>query len=204
MLKSFIFDLGNVLLLFSHDRMYAQVAGLCGREPGEIRDAFLNEDLGIRLERGEISELELQNRLERRFGVTFEREALFRAMADIFTPNSEMLAIVDELKRQGFRLVLLSNTNSLHIRWIESQYEVLSKFDACVLSHEVGALKPDPKIYAAAIECANHPADECFYTDDIGTYVAAGRECGLHAEVFVGSGGFREQAARHGVDVSVI
>ena len=202
MLKAFIFDLGNVLLLFSHDRMYAQVAELCGKAAGDVRDAFLSDDLGPRFESGQISESELQIHLEQRIGVRLEREPLHRAIADIFTPNDEMLQVVDELRRQDFRLVLLSNTNSIHIRWIESQYDVLSKFDACVLSHEVGALKPDPRIYAAALAHTNCPPNECFYTDDIGTYVAAGREIGLHAEVFHTAGGFGEQISRLGVEVS--
>lgn len=200
-LKAFIFDLGNVLLLFSHDRMYAQVAALCGQSPDEVRRSFLLDDLGERFERGAFTEDELQRELERRLGARFERHALLRAIGDIFTPNVAMLRLVDELRRQGYRLVLLSNTNSVHVRWIRSQYDVLSKFDACVLSHEVGALKPEPAIYAAAIACAGCAPEECFYTDDIGTYVAAGRKSGLCAEVFTGAGEFREHAARFGVEL---
>jgi putative hydrolase of the HAD superfamily len=200
-LKAFIFDLGNVLLLFSHERMYAQVAALCGRRPDELRRAFAADDLGARFERGEFTEEVLQQELERRVGAPFERHALHRAIADIFTPSDEMLRIVDDLRRQGFRLVLLSNTNSIHIRWIESQYDVLGRFDACVLSHEVGALKPERVIYAAAIGRAGCAPGECFYTDDVGSYVAAARECGLHAEVFTGPAAFLEQAARCGVEL---
>jgi putative hydrolase of the HAD superfamily len=163
-LKAFIFDLGNVLLLFSHDRMYAQVAELCGRDASDVRRAFLSDDLGTRFERGECSEAELQIELERRIGARFERDDLHRAIADIFTPNEDMLRFVDALREQGYQLVLLSNTNSIHIRWIESQYDVLSKFDACVLSHEVRAMKPEPAIYAAAIERAI-TRSRVFYTD---------------------------------------
>ena len=76
--------------------------------------------------------------MERRRGPEFECGPLHRAIADIFTPNEPMLRFVDELKQRGYRLVLLSNTNSIHIRWIRSNYDVLTKFDACVLSYEVG------------------------------------------------------------------
>lgn len=201
MLKAFIFDLGNVLLLFSHDRMFAQVAALCGQAPETVRQSFLQDELGTRFERGAVTEDELQRELERRLGARFEREALERAIADIFTPNVEMLRLVDQLRHRGYRLVLLSNTNAIHVRWIRSEYDVLSKFDACVLSHELGALKPEPAMYAAAIACSGFTPAECFYTDDIGTYVAGGRKSGLHAEVFTGAGEFREHVRRFGVEL---
>lgn len=201
MLKAFIFDLGNVLLLFSHQRMFEQIGALCGREAAEVRQALVSDDLGDQFERGGLTEDELQAELERRLGIGFDRESLHRAIADIFTPNEPMLRYVDELKQRGYRLVLLSNTNSIHVRWIESNYDVLSKFDACVLSHEVGALKPERAIYDAAIDCANFPPGECFYTDDIEAYVSGGRECGLNAEVFTGPHEFREQLSRLGVEL---
>lgn len=200
-LRAFIFDLGNVLLLFSHQRMFEQIGALCDRGAADVREALIQDDLGSRFERGGLSEDELQAELERRLGTQFERESLHRAISDIFTPNEPMLRFVAELKQCGYRLVLLSNTNSIHIRWIESNYEVLSQFDACVLSHEVGALKPERAIYDVAIACANSSPSECFYTDDIEAYVSGGRNCGLQAEVFTGPHEFREQIAKLGVEL---
>jgi len=202
MLKAFIFDLGNVLLLFSHERMFAQVGALCGKSAEEVRRVFIEDDLGTRFERGNLSEAQLRGELERRLDATFASSELDRALGDIFTPNEPMLEIVSALRRQGFRLVLLSNTNSIHVRWIESNYDVLSRFDSCVLSYQVGAVKPEPAIYAAAINCANCSPDECLYTDDISAYVDAGREAGLNAEVFSNAASFREHAHRHGVVIS--
>lgn len=202
MIKAFIFDLGNVLLPFSHERMYAQVGALCGHEAETVRRAFLEGGLAVEFERGAISESALQTELERRLAARFERDALHRAVGDIFTPDERMLRLVDELRAQGFRLVLLSNTNSVHVRWIESRYPVFEKFDACVFSHRVGALKPEPAIYAEAIRCAGCPPAECFYTDDIEAYVVAGRAAGLDAEVFTTAVAFRGQVLRRRVQLS--
>lgn len=201
MIESFIFDLGNVLLPFSHDRMYAQVAAVCGRDPTAVRHAFLKDDLAIGFERGACSEPEFQRELERRLECSFESDALHQAVADIFSPDQSMLRFVDLLRERGFRLVLLSNTNSVHVRWIESQYSVFEKFDACVFSHRVGALKPEPAIYTEAIRCANCAPGECFYTDDIEAYVVAGRAAGLDAEVFTTSEAFRAQLLRRGIQL---
>ncbi len=202
MLKAFIFDLGNVLLLFSHQRMFAQVGALCGKSGDDVRRVFIDDDLGTRFERGDVSETELRAELQRRLDATFDRDQLDRALGDIFTPNEPMLRIVDELRRRGFRLVLLSNTNSIHVRWIQSHYDVLGKFDDCVLSYEVRAVKPEAAIFQRAIDCARCTPSECFYTDDIADYVAAGRRSGLNSGVFTDATTFRQQLVEYGVDLA--
>jgi HAD superfamily hydrolase (TIGR01509 family) len=45
-------------------------------------------------------------------------------------------------------------------------------------------MKPDPKIYRAAIERAGCLPGECFYADDIAAYVEAARAVGLDAVQF--------------------
>lgn len=204
MLKAFIFDLGNVLLPFSHERMYAQVAALCARDAGAVRRAFLEGDLAVEFERGAVSEEELRVALERRLETVFDGEELQRAIADIFTPDVEMLGLVDVLRSRGYRLVLLSNTNSIHVRWIEREYRVFEKFDACVFSHRVGVMKPEAAIYAEAVGHASCAAGECFYTDDIEAYVMAGRAAGLDAEVFTSASAFCEQLRRREIALSVV
>lgn len=202
MLRTFIFDLGNVLLPFSHDRMYAQVAALCGCDAVSVHRAFDQGGLAQQFDCGALSEADFQSELEQRLHTRFERDALHRALADIFSPDNVMLQYVDLLRRRGYRLVLLSNTNSVHVRWIESQYPVFEKFDACVFSHRVRALKPEPAIYAEAIRFANCAPAECFYTDDIEAYVVAGRAAGLDAEVFTTPVAFRGQLLRRQVQLS--
>jgi putative hydrolase of the HAD superfamily len=199
--KAFIFDLGNVLLPFSHERMYAQVAALCGADAAAVRHAFAHNDIAVRFERGACSEPEFQHELEQRLDFSFDRHALQRAVADIFNPDVTMQRFVDQLRQRGLRLVLLSNTNSVHVRWIESHYSVFDKFDACVFSHLVGALKPEPAIFAEAIRRAECAPAECFYTDDIEAYVVAGRMAGLDAEVFTSSEAFRNHVLQRGISL---
>ena len=46
-------------------------------------------------------------------------------------------------------------------------------FDVVTLSFRVGAMKPDPKIYAAAAEAAHVRPEEIFFMDDTAGHVAA-------------------------------
>ncbi len=88
------------------------------------------------------------------------------------------------LKKKGVRLVLLSNTSPAHYDFLTARLPILDLFDAKILSFEVGALKPHPHIYSAAIEAAQCSPQECFYTDDIPEYIIAARTHGIDAEIF--------------------
>jgi putative hydrolase of the HAD superfamily len=82
---------------------------------------------------------------------------------------------------------------------IRARYPILRHFDAYVLSYEVGAMKPEPRIYAAAIEAAQCAPQECFFTDDIPEYVEGARQAGIDAVVFEGAEALERELRARGV-----
>ncbi|HET6326820.1 MAG TPA: HAD family phosphatase [Planctomycetaceae bacterium] len=183
-IRTLLIDLGNVLVFFSHEQMCAQIAEVCGAPVADLERLLLEQHLQRRFERGEISEHEFRSALEAEFGRSLDPGALKRAAADIFTLNEPMVPLLDRWKRDGYRLVLLSNTCVTHYEWVREQFDLLDRFDHCVLSYEVGAVKPEDAIFQAALATIDCSPDECFYTDDIADYVARGRSFGLRAEIF--------------------
>jgi putative hydrolase of the HAD superfamily len=198
-IRTFLFDMGNVLVHFSHDRMCAQIGALCGRTGGDIRNLLLDSGLQWEFERGRVSVEDFCLGLGKAAGFSFDLEALKFAGSDIFHLNEPMLPILDALRARGHRLVLLSNTSIAHFEFVQREYDVLERFDDFVLSYRVGALKPDEAIYRAALEAIHCPPGECFYTDDIAAYVEAARGYGLQAEVFTDATTLRDQLSRRGI-----
>ncbi|MEZ5942969.1 MAG: HAD family phosphatase [Planctomycetaceae bacterium] len=184
-IKTILFDMGNVLVFFSHERMCRQIGELCGRSPENIRELLMGSDLQWNFERGRLTEEEFCESLSERVRHEFELDALREAASDIFVAHDEIEPILRGLKQNNYRLVLLSNTSISHFNWIQDRYNILEHFDDFTVSYEADAIKPEPGIYHRAlsmIQCAPH---ECFYTDDIAEYVEAGRQHGLQAEVFL-------------------
>jgi len=201
MIKTFLFDLGNVLVDFSHDQMCRQMGEVCHVSPDQMKAFLFGDDYHLEFERGRVSAEEFHRGIEQHFATSIEAETLRVASADIFTVKPDMLAVLRSLRSQSFRLVMLSNTNSLHFEHIRNNFDLVKYFDDFVLSYEVGAAKPEPDIYQAALtKIACEPAG-CFYTDDIPDYVAAAREFGLQAEVFTDSEQFIAHLAERGVQV---
>lgn len=183
-IRTFLFDLGNVLLHFSHDRMWRQLADLCDFAVPETQSLIERHDLANEFERGRLSEADFHDRLQEMTNSRFERAAFRTALADIFELNTPMPDLLDRLRAEGYRLILLSNTNETHLAWVRERFTVLEHFDDLVLSFRVGVMKPEPEIYEAALRVIDCSPEECFYTDDIMANIHAGRGFGLQAELF--------------------
>lgn len=203
MIRTFIFDMGNVLVRFSHERMCEQIGALCGKSGPEIRACLIDTGLQWEFERGQCNEKTFHQRLEAATSRRIPIDELRHAASDIFEPNEEVVAIVRGLKSAGHRLVLLSNTSIAHYEFIRSRWDLLEPFDEFVLSYEVGAIKPEPAIFKAALAAIRCLPDEAFYTDDIPAYVEAGRRHGLDAEVFTTAHELRAQLAARRIDLCV-
>lgn len=186
MIRTILFDMGNVLINFSHDRMCDQLGRLIQKTGKDVHAWLLDSGRQWDYEKGLITPQRFHEMFQAWGEAAIDEAVLHRAGSDIFTFNPAILPVLKVLKQGGYRLVLMSNTNEVHFHWVRREYPVLDGFDDFVLSYEVGAMKPDPKIFEAAkakIDC--QPA-ECFYTDDIPEYIDAARQFDFDAEVFTG------------------
>ena len=201
MLRTCLFDMGNVLVFFSHDQMCEQMGRLCGLSGSEIQRLLIESGRQWDYERGWLNPAQFHDWFRKVTGAEVGLPDLIQASSDIFQLNEPIVPILDRLKERGLRLVLLSNTCQTHFEWVRDHFDVLQRFDGFVTSYQAGAIKPEPAIFRAALDqigCAPH---ECFYTDDIATYVHAGREFGLQAETFIGVPDLIEQLRGLGTNV---
>ena len=184
MIRTFLFDMGNVLAFFSHDRMCEQMGALCGRTREEIQALLIDSGKQWEFERGQLSAEEFHQWFEEAAGQSVSYPDLVRAGSDIFELNASIVPVLDTLKDRGHRLVLLSNTCISHFEFIWNEYEVLQRFDDFATSYKAGAIKPERPIFDLALSKIQCAPEEAFYTDDIADYVNVARGMGIQAEVF--------------------
>lgn len=184
MIKAVIFDLGRVIVPFDFARGYSRIAALTGLDQVEIPERIRPTGLVDRLESGTIEPREFVSRISEVLGLKCSYEEFCEIWSSIFLPATlipeEMLVKI----AARFRLVLLSNTNAIHFDMIRANYPHLRHFHALVLSHEVGAMKPSPRIYEQAVAAAGCRPEECFFTDDVAEYVEGARRYGIDAVQF--------------------
>ena len=82
-----------------------------------------------------------------------------------------------------FELILLSNTNELHIQWVEENIAVFSEFKACFdafyLSHEIELRKPDEAIYKFILNNHLRKPEEILFVDDTKANTEAAAKLGF-------------------------
>jgi glucose-1-phosphatase len=200
-IQTFLFDMGNVLVHFCHDRMCRQIGELCGRSSLDIRRWLIDSGLQWQFERGLVSPAEVHRQFESSMSARVDIEQLAFAASDIFSLNTPLLPVLDALKSRGHRMVLLSNTNVWHYDLVQRRFDVLRFFDDFVLSFEVQAMKPDFPIFRRALEVIKCDPAKCFYTDDVSDYILAARQHGIDAEVFTDVATLTRQLAERGVEV---
>jgi putative hydrolase of the HAD superfamily len=153
-----ILDLGNVLVFHDNALLLGRLAARGGAGPeGERRLAeALSGPLALAINRGEIDRDEIRREVCRLAGADVPADEFFDLWSSHFRPNEEIFPRVEALSRE-LPLVLLSNTNALHWEFLRPRLPALARFRGMVLSHEVGAVKPEPAIYLRAASVAGVP-----------------------------------------------
>jgi glucose-1-phosphatase len=197
------FDLGKVLIDFDNNRMFRQMAEVAGVDPLAVKAVLMDNGLQGQYETGRISTPAFYETFCQQTGTRADFEALAKANGEIFWPIEPMQRLVRGLHGSGLRLGVLSNTNPNHWDYCYRHYPLLEEcFAVRVLSHRVGASKPDAAIFHAAAEMAGHAPAEIFFTDDLAENVASARAVGFDAVQFTSAPELIAALRQRGVEVA--
>jgi HAD superfamily hydrolase (TIGR01509 family) len=179
-IDAIIFDLGNVLLAFDESRAVERLAARTGRTRQQIDEYARGTPHVTELALGKVTKLRFFHTVAKdlAFDGTYGEFALL--WSEIFTPIDPMIALAESLKNRLPRL-LLSNTNAIHMDYVFEHYPFLQDFDAHVLSHEVGLLKPDPAIFQHALRTYGLTAARTVFLDDVAANAEVARHAGMQA-----------------------
>jgi FMN phosphatase YigB (HAD superfamily) len=188
-----LLDLGNVLVKIDLSRLGERVQSLTGIGPDQLRAAFAADNLFYRYESGHLGSVEFHAELCRRISREMPWDQFVAAWNSIFLPEP----ILDDelLTRLASKLDLwiISNTNPIHFDYIRENYDFFRHFRGFVLSHEAGALKPDPAIFAHAVERTGFEAARTLFVDDQSVNVEAACTLGFQAFQFLGAARIADQ-----------
>jgi glucose-1-phosphatase len=181
-LEALILDLGNVLVFHDNTLLFEKMASVFGTTRDAMR-ARLDDGLWEKVNTGRMRGDALRQELNERLDANVSEDVFYPLWNCHFTVHSKMVKKVESLVGK-YRLVLLSNTHDLHVRYLRPLLPVLEKFDGLVLSCEEGVMKPDAKIYELALGHAKCAPQNAVFFDDVDKYVQGAKAVGLNAFVF--------------------
>lgn len=141
-------------------------------------------------ERAEIGADEFDRRFAgeaRALGHDLDGHAVLAVLAGTVRPA--MVAAVDRLKADGFRLgCITNNVPSGHGAGMarsedahDELEQIFARFECVIESSKAGVRKPDPRIYLMMCEALGVSPELCVYLDDLGINCKPAAALGMHA-----------------------
>ncbi|HET7207306.1 MAG TPA: HAD family phosphatase [Terriglobales bacterium] len=200
-LRAIIFDIGRVLVRVDVARAMQGLASGTSLTPSELWSAIEKDPRWPDWQEGRIKPRDWYHHLANRLGggLTFEQftEVWNRALDPVPIHDDSLFKSLSP----RYRLALLSNTDPIHVRNLESTYSFFAYFPSRIYSCAVGASKPDPLIYREALRAVKARAEEALYIDDIAAYVEAAQRLGMKAIQFQSPAQLASALQSFGVDV---
>lgn len=98
--------------------------------------------------------------------------------------NEELVAYIEGKLRSKYKIGLISNSESAYLRKELDKYNIEPLFDTIIISSEVGAIKPQSKIFDMAFERLGCKPQEAIFIDDNPNYVKAAETLGIKGLVY--------------------
>lgn len=184
MISTIISDLGRVVVWFDNKVFYQRMTAYCSKSVDEIREIVHRNIEFIELfDQGALTPHEFYERAIGLLGARIGYDEFVPAYIDVFARNQPVIDLYKRLKGR-YKLILLSNTDPLRFGFVRKQFPDILFFDDYVLSYEVRALKPDPRIYREALKRAGAPPASCVFIDDMEENVRAAAALGLNTILY--------------------
>ena len=190
MVKNYIFDFGNVLAEFYHERLTAPfVDDLDMRK--YISDIVFDRSFWDGLDDGSVSDDDARAEIRKRISGDMQDVAIkvYDNWIESLTPVPHMQKLVEDIKNKGNKLYLLSNISVgfaegySRVKWIN---DLLSMFDGLVLTGKIGLVKPNRDVFEYLLDKYNLQADECIFIDDNEKNVCGAEVVGIKGYLFDG------------------
>ena len=178
-----ILDMGNVLLEWNKDKILRGVVKT-EKDYMILDKAIFQSGLWERLDLGTLTREELVLKVVSMIGSIYQEKVQevvwnWPSYIEIYT---EVFPILARLKEKGHRIFVLSNTSPVFYELLEEQLSPLNEIlDGFVLSCDIKAVKPDPKMFEEILHKYQLDPVNCIFLDDVKDNTKMAESLGIKA-----------------------
>lgn len=184
--RNIIFDLGGVVITLDKQEAIRRFRSLGLTDAEDRLDAYTQQGIFGEVEEGLITAEQFRVKLGElvHHDVTHEECAYAWLGYCGELPERNLTALV-KLREEGYRLILLSNTNPFMMEWGGSDrfdgqgHSLYHYFDGVYLSYQLHLLKPDPQFFSEVLMREKILPADTLFLDDGPRNVAAASQLGI-------------------------
>ncbi len=200
MIRTIIFDIGNVLAGFAWEAHYRRF-GYTGERLERLAEATVKSEAWNEYDRGVLTGEEV---LQKFIGNDPELEAdIRRVLTDVegmVVRYDYAIPWIEELKQKGYQTLYLSNFSERAADECAKSLDFLPHMDGGILSYREKVIKPMPEIYQLLIDRYHLIPEECVFLDDTQKNLTGAEVFGFHTILFRNQEQAREELRKLGVD----
>ena len=168
-IENIIFDLGNTLVYFDFCYFYDRIAHLEKKlNPSKFKKFIDDKKFGIKLTKGTLDHKTFFRILKKKFDLKIGYDDFKYFYSDVFWVNNQMKNFLDKISRiKKYKLFFLSNTDALHMNFIDKNFPFVGVLKNRVLSYKVGMIKPQKVIFRYTLKKYNLNPEKTLIIDDI-------------------------------------
>ncbi|TVZ25375.1 putative hydrolase of the HAD superfamily [Gillisia sp. Hel_I_86] len=180
MIKTIIFDFGDVFINLDKPATFRELKKLNIKElPENILHINKEYEMGL-----VSTESFIASYIDNYSSLTSERMTTAWNSILMDFPKYRYQFIKKLSSAKNYQLILLSNTNEIHIDWVKEKIPFFEEFKACFdafyLSHEINLRKPNSDIFEFVLNKHQLKAEECLFIDDTLENTKAAEKLGIH------------------------
>lgn len=174
-IETILFDFGGVLLDLDSDRTYTSLSELLGIDFYRIKDSKAQYKFLLDYEQGKISrEVFIWNIQRLAKGKTPQPLNIIKAWnAMLLGWDEHKFEVLRQLKNR-YRIMILSNTNELHIDWVNRDLKKRNRYDDfqdlfegnLYYSFQMGLIKPSIEIFKELISQSGIEPSKTLFIED--------------------------------------
>jgi putative hydrolase of the HAD superfamily len=181
-----MFDLGGVIITLDQPSAVRRFKEIGLQNAEEMLDPYRQKGIFGDVEQGSISAETFRTELSKMVGrqLSFD-ECRYAWLGYAKELPKRNLEAIKELRRQGYRVILLSNTNPYMMSWVMSDefdgegHSLAHYMDACYLSYEMKLMKPDDNMFRQVLMNEKTFPNEILFVDDGPRNVAVASQIGF-------------------------
>ena len=185
-IKRIAFDFGGVIIRQNQQQAVERFKQIGLLDAEERRGAYTQQGIFGQLEEGKITAEDFRRQLSLLIGraVTIEDcSYAWRGYCDGLPQRN--LEALQRLRREGYGLSILSNTNPFMMGWALSKdfdgngHSLADYVDALYLSYQMKVMKPSAEIFRRVLEAEGVRPEELLFVDDSSHNISAAQQLGI-------------------------